>query len=279
MSILWIMDRFGAPGQYHAIWTRLMRDNYIPTKDVKVFQLHKHLKKTLLMKLGSRKAPTWIPECTGEIITAIEGARRAAGAKAVVLASPESLAILGLAPEHATLQNLRGSVYWLDGIPHLVMLPMSAWNSMVSQKEIGAANYGFESQDTFAAGQQGALPEAPIRGNGGDSRDSDRDSDRDDGSVSADSGEVGDEEDEEESVASETDVDDGGSDGDVLSLKDRDESVNHDLFFYEPVLSPVGRFVLTADTQKLHRLLRDGKNAAGPSKPIQLKWGSRDGEA
>jgi hypothetical protein len=45
-----------------------------------------------------------------------------------------------------------------------------------------------------------------------------------------------------------------------------------DQFFYEPVLSPVGRFVLTADTQKLFRLLRDGKNASGPSRPIEVNW-------
>lgn len=50
------------------------------------------------------------------------------------------------------------------------------------------------------------------------------------------------------------------------------EDAEMDQFFYEPVLSPVGRFVLTADTQKLFRILRDGKHAAGPARPIEVEW-------
>jgi hypothetical protein len=68
-----------------------------------------------------------------------------------------------------------------------------------------------------------------------------------------------------------------GSDGEDEPVEsDEDEPDKEegemDQFFYEPVLSPVGRFVLTADTMKLFRLLRDGKNAAGPSRPITLRW-------
>lgn len=51
---------------------------------------------------------------------------------------------------------------------------------------------------------------------------------------------------------------------------DREEG-ELDQFFYEPVLSPVGQFVLTADTEKLFRLLRDGINASGPASPIRLR--------
>ena len=268
--ILWFMDRMGLPGQYHATWVRLLRDSYIPTNEVRVLQLHKALpNKQLLVKIGNRKAPTWNPEHETLINNTIQGLVDHAKPRAVVLSSPESLAILGLNPEHATLHNLRGSVYWRDGIPFLVTLPMSAWFSMVSQKEIGAANYGYESAEQLAAGQQGAI-QASLGGEGstgirsggafqaggdGELRDSGRGTDDD---------ELEDDDADSDSDSSDSD---GGPDGAVS-----ESDVEHDEFFYEPVLSPVGRFVLTADTQKLFRLLRDGKNAGGPSQPVELRW-------
>ena len=152
--ILWFVDRFGLPGQYHRIWVRLLRDNYIPIQEVQVVSLHKVMApKQLLVKHGTRKAPTWNPDLGPEITARIDAIIAKLKPRAVVLTAPESLACIGVAPEHATLHNLRGSVYWRSGVPHLVMLPISAWHSLVSQKEIGAANYGFESQDAFVAGR------------------------------------------------------------------------------------------------------------------------------
>lgn len=68
--------------------------------------------------------------------------------------------------------------------------------------------------------------------------------------------------------------DSGGDEEDELTEDGEGEPEPGDVdqFFYEPVLSPVGRFVLTADTLKLFRIVRDGKNAAGPAKPIELHW-------
>jgi hypothetical protein len=65
---------------------------------------------------------------------------------------------------------------------------------------------------------------------------------------------------------------DSDEDGEDETPDDEPSDGDVDQFFYEPVLSPVGRFVLTADTQKLFRILRDGKNAGGPSVPIQIHW-------
>lgn len=405
MTILWFMDRLGLPGQYHRTWVRLLRDNHVPTDEMRIIQLHKMLApRQLLTSLGSRKAPTWVLDEESRIVNAIDAAIAHTKARMVVLSSPESLACLGLAPEHATLHNLRGSVYWRSGIPHLVMLPMSAWFSMVTQKEIGGANYGFESKETFAsARQQGAVHSsgsdsaspAGLRGPGNDSgpertvrtesghkapakleRRSNSDSaagvpsqqNQRDGAESQqrsgstvrpaqkgpavlpsgtlgrwghllspvpadvvhgegsgvesagqldahlqdpDSFGPGDAEDEGTSQgpgpsgihddlegdesedrddgpghddrdgldAGEGDVpeDGGDSDGGVSSSSDSDEEVDReegemDSFFYEPVLSPVGRFVLIADVQKMFRILRDGKDSSGPSRPIEVNW-------
>ena len=367
--ILWFVDRFGLPGQYHRIWVRLLRDNYIPIQEVQVVSLHKLMApKQLLTSYMTRKAPTWVPDLGPEITARINAIVAHLKPRAVVLAAPESLACLGLAPEHATLHSLRGSVYWRSGVPHLVMLPMSAWNSLVSQKEIGAANYGFENQETFTAarshhgeireegiatgalhsdshagtrtsaanlGQRGraseqsdsshdvthprpslvgggvhpvstrpdaestsgssrtAIDAEPVRdghvpGEGGWStgdsgtseewRDPDGtlsgDPDDDSGEAGATgSGDADDSgvDDNDDGVSSS----DGGSDSSGDSDSSNGEDAEVDEFFYEPVLSPVGRFVLTADTQKLFRILRDGKHAAGPARPIEVEWHGR----
>lgn len=295
--ILWFMDRMGLPGHYHATWVRLLRDNYILTNEVLAVSLHKQLApKQLLTRLGSRKAPTWLPEMQFEITRTIDAIIALKKPRAVVLSSPESLACLGLAPEHATLHALRGSVYWRNGVPHIVMLPMSAWFSMVNQKEIGAANYGFESADAFNAykGQQGSLqaesskriavepegrdqlnPQTSLTATGGDELPRTGRSGVVGGTRSESPSELDDGEGEDDSLGSDSDSDpdgDMGVAGDTDSVEPDDEDTDHDQFFYEPVLSPVGRFVLTADVQKLFRILRDGKNAGGPSIPIEVRY-------
>lgn len=70
-------------------------------------------------------------------------------------------------------------------------------------------------------------------------------------------------------IDSESDGEDEES-SEVSAGLDDDEEV--DRFFYEPVLSPVGRYVITADLMKLRRVLRDGKLSSGPAEPLILKW-------
>lgn len=457
--ILWYVDRFGLPGSYHRIWvSALLRADLTP-KEFLTIDLHRAMQRQLLTKLGSRKAPAWIPTESDNIITKMNQHLQTHKPRAVVLAAPESLAYLGLAPEHATLHNLRGSVYWKHGIPFIVTLPISAWNTLVSQKDIGAANYGFDSQESFTAarsqdgevseettsggsglettgsravpgssrritdsgsagagaaatginvesrgepgprhsegeranlrdvgipiaqsrdshvgspgdgvlsvrasedrargtqaGQDLSRPSDPAQGNGTDASgggDADSSSSRSNGSGSHsastsnlfvafgnpldlrsrtclardggssvlggpdsdesmpadsgfarrdpngdgpgtlegveyrsdrrydDSGESdlsGDRNDEGSTdtddvrIDSESDGEDEES-SEVSAGLDDDEEV--DRFFYEPVLSPVGRYVITADLMKLRRVLRDGKLSSGPAEPLILKW-------
>jgi hypothetical protein len=336
--ILWFLDRFGLPGSYYHTWLNLLHSQGINPKSVRTLSLHAILQRQLLTKHGSRKAPTWIPSEGSSIITTIESLVKSSKATAVVLASPESLACIGVHPDHATLHNLRGSVYWRDGIPYIAMLPMSAWTSLVSQREIGAANYGFESQDKFAEGRAGTIHLEAVRSGGRnlDSVDSIIDSDvlvgrdpsalagngvdltgaagsgrgggeslhgdlRDklggipsgphyrepaaDDDVSAgfrdDSVEGGDDDVDEPEV--DLAEDDGLDGSDMRENHDSDASPKEtggieasdeeiDRFFYEPVLSPVGRFVLTADVAKLKRLITDGTASKGPKAPLNLRY-------
>lgn len=394
--ILWFVDRFGMPGEYQRIWFRVMTEAGLKPARVKLLSLHKLMGRQLLIKYGTRKAPTWIPEI-GDLITAkINEIVEQTKPEAVVFAAPEALAFLGINPEVATLHTLRGSVYWRGKIPYLVTLPISAWKSMVNQKDIGAANYGFDSQQALEAeGEQRALrqkgndgrhnhhhdssrtaggshgrdgetagtagessfgaagayvrkrfgdnshrrvpsnaegPErsalqagadsgstqvddlARLRHDGSnDHRQSDlhrpdpdsedgvggdvledaalRDVDRGERFASGDdglqrSGEADTDYGEADSVGNdrldeesgESEASDGRADSDSLrddagpvEVIDR-EDFDIDRFFYEPVLSPVGRFVITADVKKLARILLDGKGSTGLSEPIELNW-------
>lgn len=244
--ILWFADRFGMPGKFYHIWARAVTEQKLDPRRFRIVSLHRVLRGQLLQKHGTRKAPTWIPERADEIIAAINSQIQTLKPKAVILAAPEALAYLGMSQDSATLHTLRGSVYWRHGIPFLVTLPISAWNAMVTQKDIGAANYGFESSEAFAsvssagnAAQRSSQSETQIDGDGAD-----------DESIDDSVGEA--------SLAVEE-----GDGGD-------DESGDH--FFYEPVLSPVGRFTITADLGKLSRILQRGRHSSGLMSPIQLRW-------
>lgn len=323
--ILWFVDRFGLPGKYYTVWLILLQQSGIDPKHVRTLSLHQHLRRQLLTKYAARKAPTWIPETGPLILETIDKAVESFKPEAVVLASPESLACLGLNPEFATLHNLRGSVYWRSDVPHIVTLPMSAWHSLVSQREIGAANYGYESPEDLsshtltmradksgifgvgggdAGGQEvhadlpdqlggdasgittprtgtGALASGDVeqglavRGKSGPEQgpegvDSDEDG-LDDDSMREDADAV-DAESDGPDADGDADADGTTSDGIAESEGPDDDDGTADQFFYEPVLSPVGRFAITADVQKLKRILDSGRNASGPHKPITLRY-------
>lgn len=373
--ILWFEDRFGTPGSYLRIWIRALVTAGIEPRSVHRVSLHKLMyPQQLLTTFMSRKAPTWKPELQLRITEIINEQVQQHKPQAVVLAAPESLACLGVHPEHATLHTLRGSVYKRMGIPFIVTLPISAWMSMVTQKDIGAANYGFDSKERMAEAQERAVqkPGNDRVGSGGTrAQASGRDAGKGTGAATrsgplgsfalgkrigtgngskpadasagggnslSDAGDdsrlhvfepaskrggdladlaagmrafadglrlhpdgngdggpgrresAGDSESDEvyddseiESGAGDSDGQPDGGDvsddsesadeGGKVSSLDDDEEV--DRFFYEPVLSPVGRFVITADMMKLKRRLMDGDRADGPSIPLTLNWTDR----
>lgn len=276
--ILWYIDRFGLPGRYHTIWLQCLKAQGINPSSVLAISLHKTiLGKQLLSRYATRKAPTWHPDAAESIRSRMRDHLAKYRPSAVVLAAPESLACIGLSPEFATLHNLRGGVYRIEGVPHIVTLPMSAWTSLVSQREIGLANYGFESSEamgssnlTLRSGPDGVFRSdadrfdhhaaSAVQGLSAqesidDSDDSDTDADNSDGDVAG--------------VTVDAMVD---ADDDESTVHDDDAGEAGDQFFYEPVLSPVGRFVITADVAKLRRILEHGVNSYGPKEPYILKY-------
>lgn len=226
-SILWLVDRTGFNGRLYGIWRKAMQAADMNDCIVHVVNLEKSMHMQLLQSYMTRKAPTWKPELALDIIMEIERLTELHRPHAVVLSSPESLAITAVPVESATLGKLRGSIYWRgEGtivspeIPHLVMLPMTAWVTLVSEKEIRGAELQVRNQ------------------------------------------------------IDDLDLTDE-ADGDPISvnlMSDDDIDEDDGFFRYEPVLSPVGRFSITADLGKLNRVLRYGRKSPGLIRPFHLHW-------
>jgi hypothetical protein len=264
IEVIWFEDRFSIKGQYLSVWLHTLKKSGVEPIRVARVNLHHTIHGQLLTKYKTRKAPTWRPERADEILKVMRATidKYRETLKAVVLASPESLVATGLDPEFATLGKLRGSVYEFAGVPAIVTLPMSAWFTQVSQKDIAVANFGLESETEMQSYAQarsinhgGGRLDSLVIGKGtavADSADSDSgsgDEDRldqlaDDGVSASGNGDL--DADSGGDADSERDDDDDG-------LSDDDE----DNFYYVPVMTPVGKVMITFDMQKLSRYVND----------------------
>lgn len=290
IEVLWFVDRLGNQGDLASIWLRELNIAGIKPTRVRSVSLHRIVHGQLLTRYANRQAPTWEPSKADAISAAVRKEIKAAGPtlKAVVLASPESLAILGMLPEIATLGKLRGSVYEIDGVPALVCLPTSAWLTKVSTKEIQNANFGAASRAQLESryDRESGRPDAEsnVSGDGRNGR-TESDNKRNDsnvfrgsgtavsansvavrgnaGSVAAsDSAVVADNfvvsADFDSDAIISADVSDGESDGEVGESEDNsaeDDEDGDDKFFYVPVMVPVGKMMIRFDMGKLGRIV------------------------
>ena len=288
-DVIWFADRLGNVGNIASLWLRELNAAGVKPTKVHTVSLHRVLKGQLLTRYANRQAPTWIPERAPAIKLAMLEEIRKAGPdlKAIVLCSPESLAILDLPADTATLGKLRGSVYSIEGIPALVCLPMSAWLSKVSLKEVQNANFGAMSREGLErlyetesdgdptddvgngvagkAGRSGNHNDGggPISGNGASGN-------RGGGAATGVGGQYG-------NGGSAAGNRDGGGDAgrsdsvadeadQGLDEDDLDDSDDDDKFFYVPVVVPVGKMMIQFDLGKLGRIV-NGK-AGEQWKPV-----------
>ena len=264
VEVIWFEDRFSIKGQYLSVWLHTLKKAGIEPIRVARVNLHRSMHGQLLTKYGTRKAPTWRPERDAEILANMERIvnQHRDTVKAVVLASPESLVATGLDPYYATLGKLRGAVYEVAGVPAIVTLPMSAWFTQVSQKDIAVANYGLESEEEMKAYGMARVAGSDLGGMdslvdleggvGHDSADSDR--------HGSDSGGTSHRPDAGGSASGNGGVDaDAGGDSDLERSEAESDGVedDEDNFYYVPVMTPVGKVMITFDMMKLGRYVNN----------------------
>lgn len=150
-KVLWITDRAGISGKLYGVWSQQVLTCGMAMAKIRITSLHANMKGTLLAPFRNRKAPTWRQDREADIKQAIHRLTKRGEYKIVVLTSPESLAVIGLSQEIATLDKLRGSVYHDEerGLTYLVTLPIASWYFKQSEKAIQSANYGLESEDAM----------------------------------------------------------------------------------------------------------------------------------
>jgi hypothetical protein len=153
-EILYIEDKIGITNNYMSLWRAICFQHDVHPDSIKHINLYRDFPLTKwLAPFRNRKAPTWHPSSAGLIREKLESAVDKFKPKLVVSACPASLSVLGLEPEVATLDNLRGGVYFpfparLE-LPMLITLPITAWHRSVKEKDLAAANRGFTDQEEF----------------------------------------------------------------------------------------------------------------------------------
>ena len=158
MSVLVLEDKLGITDGYKPAWTSMLlkaRMNpgaFIYRSVWRDPRLVKHRAKLLIHK-GNRKSPGFNPEVQSTLRTWFKLILHDTKPQLIICMD---VALLGLVePEwaNATIDNLRGGVYRLAGIPVLIMTPVSAINTQKKLKDIQALNEGAGSKEEFLAKQ------------------------------------------------------------------------------------------------------------------------------
>jgi len=154
MTILLLSDKLGISAGYRDMWSALLHSAGLYASGVKeasVWRDARMQKLVLLTRKGNRKSPGFNPD------EGIQDALRSWVRQQIQLYRPQLIlcsdtALLGLvepAWDTATIDNLRGGVYNFDGIPFIVITPISAVHTQKKPKDVRAMNEGAENKDEF----------------------------------------------------------------------------------------------------------------------------------
>lgn len=218
-DILYFEDKLGITTNYESLFRSIMHSVRLDPAGLRKFSLYRgypHV--NWLVPYANRKALTWNPERVHQIKEIVESVIRQVNPKLVICADPAALSVLGVPADYATLDVLRGGVYDFAGRKFLVTIPISAWHRQVKEKDLMIVNKGFTDKEEFNDYYLGV-----------------------EGTSSSDSDDI---------PASGDDVDGDDSVGGGAEDEGDDTPV-----FYEPLIVPYGRFVITADLKKARRLL------------------------
>lgn len=152
-KILLFEDKLGITTGYESIWQSLLVQTGFASTGIDRRNSFRTLgnKVQLLHRSGNRKAPGFNPEPrTQEIIRAWVLAQvNALNPDAIIVMDPAILFMLNPDWDQATLDNLRGGVYWIQRRPTIVMLPISAWHTQKKETDLARLNSGFTEESEW----------------------------------------------------------------------------------------------------------------------------------
>lgn len=219
-TLLYIEDKLGVTDAYKSVFSGLLQAAGFAGYSIRQFSLYRMpgMRTTQwLIPYRNRKAPTWNPERLPKIRSLIEDVLATANPTVVICADPATVGILGLSEEWATLDNIRGGVYYPfkpeSDVPFVFTLPMNVWHTQVKEKDLMQANRGFSDKEEFEAFYNEESEAFEIATP--ESEDDETDDSSDDPST---------------------------------------DSSAEEQMFYEPLTVPYGRFVLRTDFAKAGRL-------------------------
>lgn len=154
MTILLLEDKLGITTGYMDIWESLVMGAGMYPSTIRKFSTWKSpiaSRHTLLTRKGNRKSPGFNPDPV--VIQALTTwvSYTVSQVKADMIMCMDT-ALLGLVEpswDIATIDNMRGGVYDFQGLPWLVITPVSAVHNQKKPKDIRAMNDGAESKDEF----------------------------------------------------------------------------------------------------------------------------------
>lgn len=154
MTILLIQDKLGITEGYKPAWNELVVNaGFWPSAFRLCSVWRSSLAKSyqLLTRKGNRKAPGPNPEIKDVLARWLWTNVQLHKATMIICMDPAFLGIVEDSWDIATIDNMRGGVYDFNGIPFVVVPPISAINTQKKPKDIRAMNDGAESEDEFTA--------------------------------------------------------------------------------------------------------------------------------
>lgn len=145
-SVLLFEDKLGISSGYESIWISLLMASGFLAADINRRNSFRSLgaKVQLLVKKGNRKAPGFNPDPAAQfkIRTWVNTQIQTLSPSGIICMDAAILFMMNPDWDQATLDNLRGGVYKLQGVPCVVSLPITAWHTQKKEKDIARLNEG-----------------------------------------------------------------------------------------------------------------------------------------
>lgn len=152
-SILLFEDKLGITSGYESIWQTLLMKTGLVGLTIHRRSTYKALasKIMLLTKKGNRKSPGFNedPAAQHALRNWVSSQINQTKPTLIICMDPALFFLFNSDWNQATTDNMRGGNYNLAGIPCIISLPLSAWHTKKSEKDIARLNEGYTDKEEW----------------------------------------------------------------------------------------------------------------------------------